>query len=179
MEHITSDLHAYHKGILQFCPKTRPFSSIEEMNEQMILDWNRIVQPQDIVWILGDVSFGTPSQTYAWLSQLNGVLKLVRGNHDGAMLKCDACRSLFAEIYDYKETIVNKTKVCMFHYPILEWNACHRGSVLLHGHCHGDATGLEQYRALDVGVDANGVLVSPLVEIVERAKLGEIKRRMK
>jgi calcineurin-like phosphoesterase family protein len=51
--------------------------------------------------------------------------------------------------------------------------------VLLHGHCHGDATGLEQYRALDVGVDANGVLVSPLVEIVERAKLGEIKRGMK
>ena len=55
---ITSDLHFGHERIKIFCPKTRErFKDVTHMNETMISEWNAFVQPEDLVYILGDVAF--------------------------------------------------------------------------------------------------------------------------
>ena len=171
---ISSDLHFYHKGILEFCPKTRPYKDVEEMHYKMIQEWNASVSHEDTVYLLGDVSFGTTDQTNQVLQQLMGNIRLIRGNHDNRTLKCPVVRSRFSTIDNYLEVEYKKTKLIMFHFPILEWNNCHRGSVHLHGHTHGDPTGLEQYRVRDVGMDATGKVVCDLDDMIANAKAGSI-----
>jgi calcineurin-like phosphoesterase family protein len=174
---ITSDLHFFHQGILKFCPKTRPYKDIEEMHWKMVLEWNSSVGPEDLVYLLGDVSFGDTNQTNQILQQLQGRIRLVRGNHDNKTLRCPVVQSRFETIDNYLEIDYKKTKVVMFHFPILEWNNCHHGSVHLHGHTHGDPTGLEKWRARDVGFDATGKVVSLLDDVIADAKTSEKKGR--
>lgn len=63
----------------------RPFTSTEEMNETMIANWNRVVQPNDKVYHLGD--FAIAKKNIAVAGRLNGDKILVRGNHDIYPLK--------------------------------------------------------------------------------------------
>ena len=48
---FTSDLHLGHENCIRLC--NRPFSSIEEMDETLIENWNRKVTGKDTVYILG------------------------------------------------------------------------------------------------------------------------------
>lgn len=174
-EFITSDIHFGHKNILKFCPKTRPYSSIDEMDEAIIREWNKTVSPQDVVYILGDVSYREPSHTTRIFDRLNGNKVLIIGNHDEKALKQKCFRDCFNEIRQYLEITRERHKVVMFHYPIAEWNAMHRGSVHLFGHLHGGRSGLEGFRALDVGIDATGQVVVPLEWAINKALKGKIK----
>lgn len=172
---ITSDIHFGHKNILKFCPKTRPYSSIDEMDEAIISQWNKIVPPDGLVYILGDVSYREPSHTARIFDRMNGEKILITGNHDYKALKHKVFRDCFKELHQYLEITVNKHKVVLFHYPIAEWNAMHRGSVHLFGHLHGGTSGLEEFRAVDVGIDATGKVVIPLEHAVNHALTGKIK----
>lgn len=175
--YVTSDIHFFHQGILKFCPKTRPYADIKDMHSKLIAEWNSIVQPEDLVYVLGDISFGGLEETLRILWALNGEIILVQGNHDYKLLKNQGFRDRFKEVHSYLELEYKKTKLVMFHYPILEWNACHWGAVHLHGHTHGDPTGLEKYRVRDVGVDATGKVVQLLDAVILDAKTGEKKPR--
>ena len=174
-EFITSDLHFGHKNILKFCPKTRPFHSVDEMDEFMIKEWNRIVPGDGTVYILGDVSYREPIHTAKIFGRLNGKKILIRGNHDDKALKSSFFTECFEEIHSYLEITRNKTKIIMFHYPICEWNAMHRGSVHFYGHLHGSRSGLEEFRAVDVGMDATGKVVTRLEDALNHALTGKIK----
>lgn len=85
---VISDTHFNHKNILNFTDKNgksiRPFSSVKDMNQTMIDNWNSVVKPGDIVYHLGDVLFGMDKEN--WLNEnmprLNGKKRLVFGNHD-------------------------------------------------------------------------------------------------
>ena len=54
MIYCTSDCHFNHKNILSYEPQSRPFATIEEMNETIISNWNSVVTAEDEVWVLGD-----------------------------------------------------------------------------------------------------------------------------
>ena len=58
MIYFTSDLHFGHKNIISHTG--RPFSAAEEMDEALIRNWNRTVQPNDEVYILGDLTMKGP-----------------------------------------------------------------------------------------------------------------------
>ena len=49
---FTSDTHFNHKAIISYC--SRPFESVEEMNDRLIDNWNQVVKPSDTVYHLGD-----------------------------------------------------------------------------------------------------------------------------
>ena len=68
---FTSDTHFNHANIIKFCE--RPFGSIEEMNEALIANWNRVVGKDDIVFHLGDFCFGGSE---AWNSILEKATNL-------------------------------------------------------------------------------------------------------
>lgn len=152
---FTSDLHFGHKRIIEFCPNTRPYSSIEEMNGDIISKWNSKVADNDIVFILGDVSFARENVTTQCLSQLRGRLYLVTGNHDKGLPP-----HRFEHVYNnYAEVKIDGIDVIMCHYPIYEWNKMHYGSYHLFGHVHGKPIPFSG-RLMDVGWDVKGGLFS-------------------
>jgi calcineurin-like phosphoesterase family protein len=75
-------MHYGHESVIKFCD--RPFSSVEDMNESMIRNWNKLVKPEDLCIFVGDVFMHTkPAKMREILSRLNGNRKiLVFGNHD-------------------------------------------------------------------------------------------------
>ena len=84
-EFIISDTHFGEDSIRKGWK--RPFRSAEEMDRALIDNWNEVVGENDIVYHLGD--FGTthnPLRDYNLirhiLSQLNGKIILVTGNHE-------------------------------------------------------------------------------------------------
>ena len=83
MEFFTSDLHFFHKNILQFEKDTRNFKDVEDMNEKLIQYWNSIVQQNDKVYNLGDLSFSSKfDDLISIVNRLNGEHHLILGNHD-------------------------------------------------------------------------------------------------
>ena len=80
MIYITSDFHFGHDK--PFIWKDRGFSSVEEMNETLISNFNSIVKPEDHVYILGDLTLGDLKTGLAAIARLNGCLHIIRGNHD-------------------------------------------------------------------------------------------------
>lgn len=161
---VTSDLHFGHKNIIEYC--NRPFPCLKDMNAGLIEIWNSKVGPEDTVYHLGDLSFDRDHSKkdgplFELLTRLNGHKVFVLGNHDrhiSSKLK-QLAHGRFPlpkvqSVHDYLEVDVNGTKVVMFHYPCAEWHGSHRGSVMLHGHCHGNRQDLPG-RILDVGIDAH------------------------
>lgn len=79
-EFFTGCTHFSHKNILDF--EDRPFNTVPEMDEAMIEVWNNQVTNNDIVWHIGDFCLGNYDRTLEVLSQLNGQIRLIKGNHD-------------------------------------------------------------------------------------------------
>jgi calcineurin-like phosphoesterase family protein len=153
---ITSDLHLYHKGILNFesGTKRKHFSSVEEMNETLVSNWNSVVGKDDLVYNLGDLGLCSPNKLRTVLSRLNGKHFLIPGNQDKRK-DINKIADLFVGIENYKEIyyVYNGIKyhICMMHYPIASWNRRMYGSIMVHGHCHGTYQG--EGKIIDVGID--------------------------
>lgn len=77
--YFTSDNHFYHTNVIKYCG--RPYVTVEEMNEKLVLNWNTIVLPDDTVYVLGDFSMAFRS-VELFSNRLNGKKFLVPGNHD-------------------------------------------------------------------------------------------------
>lgn len=75
------DLHLDHYNIIRYCD--RPFDKISQMNDTILKRWNRTVCENDIVYFLGDLTFGRGNRiTDYWLKKLNGNIVVIKGNHD-------------------------------------------------------------------------------------------------
>lgn len=145
---FTSDTHFGHSGILRYCPESRPFSSVEEMNEAIIERWNKRVRPHDSVYFLGDFSFEKdPAPTFA---RLNGRKTLCKGNHDHERRKVLSLP--WEEVTDYKIVKENGVRAVLLHYPIESWWNQHHGWLHFHGHQHN--SGRKIPHRFDVGFDA-------------------------
>jgi calcineurin-like phosphoesterase family protein len=154
MIYATSDTHFGHKNVIVY--SNRPYSSVEEMDEVLIDNWNSVVKPGDLVYHLGDFSFyKSREQTKKVLYRLNGQKNLIFGNHDKEIRRHAnefLNGKLFATMQDYKELEYYKTKIVMFHFPILSWNKLHHRSIHIHGHSHNSIP--SQGRRVDIGVDS-------------------------
>lgn len=86
--YVISDTHFDHENILKFLDKDgnkfrgELFQNAKEMNEAIIRNWNNIVKPEDHVYHLGDVYFGSSERADNILSRLVGKKRLILGNHD-------------------------------------------------------------------------------------------------
>ena len=80
------DTHFGHANILKFEDeagnRVRPeFASVEEMNEKLIENCNKVVK-HDSVLYMGDVCFGGIQTVRNIMPRLNGRKRLILGNHD-------------------------------------------------------------------------------------------------
>jgi calcineurin-like phosphoesterase family protein len=135
--------------VLKFEEGFHQFETIEEHDQQIIERWNSVVQEDDVVFFLGDAALHRVKLSYLVhiFSQLKGQIIWLRGNHCDHInfewqrqLK-EAASSI--EFKDYEEIFFKDTsspagirRVCLFHYPILEFNGKYRGAYHLYGHSH-------------------------------------------
>ncbi len=154
---LISDTHFGHANILQHCP--RPFSSIEEMDQQLIVNWNNTVGDKDHIFHLGDFAFCNPKTAIEIRKQLKGQIYLVKGNHDKT---AERLKKYFQWIKDYYELKVKddraihsggKQKIILFHYALRTWNNSHHSSLHAWGHSHSNLADDPHARSMDVGVD--------------------------
>lgn len=150
---FTGCTHYGHSNIIRLCD--RPFSSVEEMDEMLIENHNKLVKKDDIVYHHGDFAFKGRQDNAEIIKKLNGKIMLIRGNHDPVLWG--------PHMIEHK---VNKKLIVMFHYPIEEWNGYYHGSI--HTHCHTHKRELvSATRRFNVGVDACGYKPISLDELLE------------
>lgn len=144
---FSSDLHLSHKNICYYA--NRPFSFVDEMNEVLIQNWNNVVGLNDIVYHLGDFSFGNASSQ---IKLLNGTKFFVRGNHEKPLINAIGEKNV---PYMRIIKVENYPDIILCHYAMRVWHKSHFGSYCLFGHSHGK---LEPYKkSVDVGVDSNWI----------------------
>lgn len=162
MKYFTSDTHFYHK---MCCEKFRPFETIEEMNEIILVNWNRTVQPNDEIYILGDFSFGNSKQKLDVLKRLNGKKYLINGNHDNLNKEH---KSYFEWVKDYFKLKYQGKTFILCHYPIYSWDKKEYGSIHLHGHTHDNShDDFKHPNKINVGVDVNNFKPLSIDEIIK------------
>ena len=193
MIYFTSDLHLGHVNAIEFT--NRPFEDVDEMNTLLIRNINETVGKDDELWILGDFSFKINREE---VRELRNKIRckrvhLVTGNHD----KDYTQDHIFQSVQHYKELKTVYGKFVLFHYPIVEWNTAHYGTVHLHGHIHSTGAYNESnlqskfkdrfpwghtakndelnLRVYDVGVDANDYKPISIEKIAELMQLTRIK----
>ncbi|WP_108867399.1 metallophosphoesterase family protein [Aquimarina aquimarini] len=154
---FTADTHFGHKNILDYT--NRSFSSVDEMDEVLIENWNDKVYPDDEVYHLGDVGLCSPNKLKKILERLNGKIYLIKGNHEKS---AEACKDRFEWIKDYYELIMpdpdgfkEQQLVVLFHYAMRVWQASHHGTYHIYGHSHGELSDDPNALSFDVGVDCH------------------------
>lgn len=165
----TSDLHFGHANILKH--DNRPFTDVDEMDRTLIELWNARVQPDDTVYIIGDVCYRSEHPADWYLSQLMGHKFLVLGNHDLAVLnnpKALQCLEGVDKMMFIKD---GDNQISLCHYPLAEWNAYYHGSYHIYGHIHNDkgetyAIMRNKERALNAGCMINNYMPVSFNELV-------------
>lgn len=138
---FTSDLHFWHKNICKYC--NRPYESVEEMNEGIIENWNRVVKDNDIVFVLGDLGFCGIERLKPLLERLKGKKYLVQGNHDSDKVVFKLIEgNIFEDSYKLTTITIEgdpevpEQMLTLCHFPMLDWYEKEKGSWMIHGHQH-------------------------------------------
>jgi calcineurin-like phosphoesterase family protein len=164
---FTSDTHYNHKNIVRGTSewggsrdqRTRDFDTLEKHNRTLVQNINALVMPEDILYHLGDWSFGGFGSIQEFRDQLNvGTIHLIYGNHDHHIENNkNGIRSLFASTQHYKRISIAGQEIVMSHYSMRVWDRGHHGAWMLYGHSHGTLPAHGNFKTLDVGVDTNNL----------------------
>jgi len=167
MIHFWSDPHIMHDNVITYCD--RPFSSVDEMNEALIENYNKKVSKKDVVFCLGDLAFKTSykrEEIKVILSRLNTIPILIRGNHDKLKHMLDLG---LTQVYNEAYLHLSDKIVWLNHFPInlhdkreglIRPSARMKWDLALFGHTHCKKEDREVYDnwnkliGLNVGVDA-------------------------
>lgn len=162
---FTSDTHFGHKNITG--PKVsrwsggyRDFETVHQMNTALVEGINKYVKEDDILYHLGDWSFGGIHNIIQFRNLI--VCKnihLILGNHDQHIVDKEVKYhdisfnpiELFSSVQDVLTLSVGKTKLFLSHYSHRVWLGSHKGVIHLYGHSHGSIP--DYGKSMDVGVD--------------------------
>lgn len=162
---FTADTHIADPHILRM----RPFPDIASHDEAVIARWNARIGPADEVWHVGDV-FGGIGRLHgaALFARLNGVKRLVIGNHDSnRVLELPwAAPPVDHARLTLRADTGAEVRLYLSHYPMRSWPGLWRGTRHLYGHTHSMLQGTSQ--SCDVGADAWDYTPASLDEVVAR-----------
>lgn len=193
MIYLISDEHFSHKNIISLCD--RPFSSVEEMNDTLISNFNLVVNDNDFIIHLGDICMGNVQESLKYIKQLNGAKHiLITGNHDKPFKQIEweqqyldaGITKIYHGEVSLKQVLVDNNEYILYdssnidlcHFPFennitLPYDEKYRkyhvkdtGRWLLHGHQHSKIS-MKRERMFDCGVDANNFKPVSLDDIVK------------
>ncbi len=165
---FTADTHFFHANIIKYC--NRPYSSVEEMNEDLIKRWNAKVGKDDMVYFLGDFGLGPAAKLGEIRRQLNGRITMLRGNHDLFRIK----KKKWQEIVGMNDItdMLYWNGYRLYHWPKIEDEDPQWDGYYLCGHIH------EKWkwnsRHYNVGVDVNNfepISFDELEKIIEQREI--------
>ena len=160
---IIADTHFGHKNIISY--ENRPFADVDEMDVEMIRNWNDVVCKTDKIFVLGDFSFHPNEITKEICQKLNGSKTLIMGNHDcrstSRYLECG-----FKEVY--KHPIIMNDFWILSHYPM--YVNANMPYANIFGHVHGNPA-FRDYTKQTFCASVERIGYTPI-------KFSEIQRRM-
>ncbi len=171
MIYFTSDQHFGHANIIKHC--SRPFTSVAEMDQHILDQWNNCIGVNDTVYILGDLFFRNAVSADEYLNRLNGKKHLIIGNHDKDWMKKTDLEKYFKSTSNMLEISDGSHKITLCHYPMMTWNSMSKGSYHIYGHIHNktDAAYFQLLKtmpnALNAGVDINNFKPATFSELVK------------
>lgn len=135
----------------------------EECADIIIRNWNKkVTSPKDKVYLVGDVTMEKHNFIEKYISQLNGTIVVIGGNHDNRKC-CEMLQQIGVVVMgclEYKGFIVT-------HIPVIK--SCsreYRGNI--HGHIH--TYELPSHKYISVVPELNGYTPLSLDEIIEKQR---------
>lgn len=190
---FTSDTHYNHTNICKATTRwkdpatSRDFKSLEHMNSHLVGNINEVVGQDDILFHLGDWSFGGFDKIQEFRDKIicNNI-HLITGNHDHHIENNrDNCQSLFSSVNKYVELsvkwnvgtpLMGEQTFVLMHFPLASWNDMARGTIHLHGHVHFNPNvRLQEGKMMDVGVDGNMFYPIQMNEVLHIMKNRPVK----
>ena len=175
---VTSDIHFNHQRIIEFCPETRGHcTSVDDMNELIIQNFNSVIRNEDTLYMLGDIGFGDVDSCLNLINRINGNKVWIHGNHDRKFWVSDKYKEMKYSIGVIEDTPYKtishtvdgkKNNIVLFHFPIESWEGKSKGSIHLHGHCHSSPDQTINSRRMDIGVDSNNLMPYHLDSVVRK-----------
>lgn len=187
---FTSDTHYNHanicKGTTQWDREGdnhfRDFETLDKMNTVLVNNINALVDEDDILFHLGDWSFGGFDSIAKFREQI--VCKnihLILGNHDHHIgNNRDGVAELFSSVHQYLNLSIKwpngngrheGANFVLMHYPIASWDGLGRGTYHLHGHVHlPPERRVGRGKVMDVGVDGNNLFPISLEKVLKILK---------
>ena len=142
---FTSDLH-FNDERLDVYSRDFRFNNSEEVDKAIVDGYNSMVEDNDTVYFLGDISMD--KKGFENLNNMNGNKILIKGNYD-KKYSDDFLLEYFDEVGDKAELVLsNGEKVYLNHYP----TEARADLFNIVGHIHG--CWKVQKNMLNVGVDA-------------------------
>lgn len=133
MIYYIADTHFRDQIIFDKCK--RPFKSLDDMESTMINRWNNKIKDDDIVYVLGDIVNDDISSIEIF-NKLKGHKHLIVGNHDHSIIEDIKKSNVFESIKFIDLIIDNNRKVCVCHYPLMDWMDFNKEGILVYGHIH-------------------------------------------
>ena len=135
MNYYISDLHCWHKNAIGF--DNRPFKDVDEMNGELIKNWNSVVTDGDDVYVVGDMCWSHSEKDWTYLlDNLNGRIHLILGNHDVKRMS-ENLQKKFAECVPYLEINDNGREVLLSHFPMMLYkHSYNQNTYMICGHVH-------------------------------------------
>lgn len=182
MIYFTSDWHFFHNR--PFIYEPRGFSSVEEMNETIIKNHNKIVKTNDIIYCLGDCMLNDNQKGIECINRLNGHKRIILGNHD-TNARIELYKTLpNIEVLGYADIIkYNGYHFYFSHYPTITSNYDENRPLKqiilsLHGHTHDCRKFYQDNPTMyNVALDAHNNTPVSIDQIIEdiKAKREEYK----
>src|SRR3990167_3560740 len=169
MVHCGHLAHYWHKNIAG--PKVsvwkdgyRGFEDEVEMSHHIVKVFNQTMKEEDILYHLGDWSFGGIQNIWNFRKQLRiKTIHLILGNHDqhikGNKILPEIiipARSIFTSVQNALDIVIDKREIFMNHYPYVTWPHKDKEAIMLHGHCVDEETelltaeGWKKYKSIKI-----------------------------
>lgn len=162
---VIGDTHFDHINILKYEP--RPYADIFEMNEAIIKNWNKKVSKNDIVYMNGDFTLGrNKDRIREIVSQLNGKIVLVMGNHDTLKPSVYVGLGFYTAI---RKPIMVEPNIIIMHEPPL-FSDVIDGIKYIYAHTHSKKHEVQEY--------ANCFCTSVELNNYEPVNLDELIKKM-
>lgn len=164
---VVADTHFGHRNIIEY--ENRPFSNVEEMDKYLIRSWNKIVDKEDLVYILGDFTLSRRKEIIKNLvNRLNGRKVLIMGNHDTRKPK-DYVECGFETAI--RKPIMVEPGVMLMHEPFDDPTLIYDKYLYFFGHVHANHTLMDDYpNCMCVSVERIGYRPIDLDECIRKLK---------